>query len=259
MARIPDFVLRAAGVMGRGLVNAWMSTLDYQVAYYDPAVDPAYSGDGKVRLFVFWHEYMQVFLHLRPNCSLAMLLSRHRDADVLEKVAHLSGFDTVRGSTRRGGAEALLGMMKKEARHLHLTITPDGPRGPRRVAAAGSVYLASKLGIPIVPVGVGYDRPWRVPTWDRFAVPRPGTRARLIAGPEIDVPPSLPKDEISRYSLRLERLLNRLSDDAEDWAVRGYRISDSCSIQPGPKNSFLYFAKAKAAETELYDADRSSK
>ena len=60
---------------------------------------------------------------------------------------------------------------------MHLTITPDGPRGPRRHMAPGPIYLASKLGLPLVLMGYAYDRPWRLHSWDRFAIPRPGSRA----------------------------------------------------------------------------------
>ena len=66
--------------------------------------------------------------------------------------------------------------MLRLSRQAHLVITPDGPRGPRRQVQAGMVYLAARTGVPIVPVGIGYDRPWRTKSWDRFAVPRPGVR-----------------------------------------------------------------------------------
>ncbi len=243
-----------------------MSTLDYRTAYYDPSIDPAYEifdkenegvrkdsakGMGKIRLFIFWHEYMQFFIHLRHHCHLAMLLSQHRDADLLEQVAHLTGFDTVRGSSRRGGAEAILRMMKKEGNdHLHLTITPDGPRGPRRKMAPGAIFLASRLQIPIVAIGVGYDRPWRTPTWDRFAIPRPGTRARAIPSGDIHVPPDLSKEGIHHWTDRVERLLNRLTDEAEDWAEKGYSIAGESNLLPGPKNSILYFASPQSALLE---------
>lgn len=250
MKTLPDGILKIAGAAGARLIRGWMSTLDYKAAYYDPGIDPAYPGDGRIRLYVFWHEYMQFFIHLRRHCSLAMLLSRHRDADVLEKLAHATGFETVRGSSRRGGAEALLGMMKKENAHLHLTITPDGPRGPRRKMAPGAVYLASKLGIPIVAIGVGYDRPWRTPTWDRFALPRPGTRARAIPSGDLIVPPNLSKAGIGHYTSRIERLLERLTETAEDWAEKGYSIAGESDILPGPKHSILYFSRAKQADIE---------
>ena len=90
-----------------------------------------------------------------------MLLSRHRDAEILSHAAYHLGFDFVRGSTNRGGVAAIRELLEK-SRHMHLTITPDGPRGPRRKLAPGSIYLASKLGLPLVVMGYGYDRPWRV-------------------------------------------------------------------------------------------------
>ena len=78
-----------------------------------------------------------------------MLLSRHRDAEILSYAAYHLGFDFVRGSTNRGGAAALRQLLAK-SRHMHLTITPDGPRGPRRHMAPGPIFLASKLGLPLV-------------------------------------------------------------------------------------------------------------
>ena len=74
-----------------------------------------------------------------------MLLSRHRDAEILSYAAYHLGFDFVRGSTNRGGVAALRELLAK-SRHMHLTITPDGPRGPRRQLAPGCVYLGLETG-----------------------------------------------------------------------------------------------------------------
>ena len=248
MRKLPNSVLSLSGVACRHMIWSWMGTLDYKAAYYDPVIDPAYPSDGKQRLFIFWHEYMQFFIHMRHHCSLAMLLSRHKDADVLERLAHATGFETVRGSSHRGGAEALMGMMKKGERHLNLTITPDGPRGPRRKMASGAVFLASKLQIPIVAIGIGYDRPWRIPTWDQFAVPRPWTRARAIPSPDIAIPPSLGKSGVEHFTKRIEAILTRLTNDAEDWARKGYSISGEANVLPGPKRGMDYFARGKYPE-----------
>lgn len=241
-------LIRATGLIASMGVHALASTLDYRVAYYDPTIDPAYLNDGKRRIYIFWHEYIQFFVYLRKHCHLAMLLSKHSDADVLEELAHLLGFDCVRGSTNRGGLQALREMMRKEQNeHFHLTITPDGPRGPRRVLAPGCVYLASKLQIPIVAMGVGYERPWRFNSWDKFALPKPGSRARCIPSSDIIIPPNLDKEGIEYYRKKIEAVLNSLSDEAEDWALSGDSYSNESSVLPGPQYSCLYHSKPKQA------------
>lgn len=242
-------LIRVCGFATKHAVNGWMKTLDYKTAYYDPNVDPAYENDGKIRLFIFWHEYISFFIYQRRNCRLSMLLSRHGDADVLERLAHSTGFGTVRGSTQRGGAAALLEMVRRGKEHSQLTMTPDGPRGPRRRMAPGAVYLASKLGIPIVAMGVGFDRPYRLPTWDRFALPRFGSRARVIMSGDINVPPQLSRAGIEHYCGRIETLMNGLTGEAERWAEKGYTVSGQSDMMPGPRHGLLYFALPKKIET----------
>jgi len=211
-----------AGLFMSAAVRRWMGTMEYKVAYYDPTVDPANPACHGQKIYIFWHEYILAPLYLRGNCNLAMLLSRHRDAEILARVAYHMGFDCVRGSTYKGGAAALRELLT-DCRQLNLAITPDGPRGPRRTLAPGCVFLASKLGLPLVLAGLGYDRPWRAKSWDRFAVPRPGSRVRGIMSPQITIPPNLDRNGIELYRGKVERLLNRLTLEAEAWAELGTR------------------------------------
>jgi len=237
-------LIRAAGFLLSGTVPLWMSSLDYKVAYYDPVIDPAYANDGKRRIYIFWHEYILSLIYLRKHCNLAMLLSRHGDADILEQIAGMLGFSTVRGSTNRGGVQALREMLEK-GRRLHLTITPDGPRGPRRVLAPGAVYLASKLQIPLVALGVGYDRPYRFNSWDRFAIPRYGSRIRYVVSGDIHIPPDLSRDHLERYRQHVERLLNHLTWEAEDWAASRDSVAGESDVLPGPKYSLFYYTRPR--------------
>lgn len=221
--------MRGAGLFAATGIRAWMSTLEYQALFYDPAVDPIH-GIGGQRIYVFWHEYILIPLYMRGHCNLTMLLSKHRDADILYRVAHHMGFECVRGSTHGGAAEALLELSRR-GQHMHLAITPDGPRGPRRKLAQGPIYLASKLGLPIVPFGMGLDRPWRAKSWDRFAVPRPGSRARAVVGPEIYIPPGLSRPELEERRVGVETLLTQLCVEAEDWAATGDRREGAVSVK----------------------------
>jgi lysophospholipid acyltransferase (LPLAT)-like uncharacterized protein len=221
--------MRAAGLGAASGIRAWMNTLDYKGLFYDQSVDAIYPSPSP-RIYVFWHEYILLPLAIRGNCNLTMLLSKHRDADVLFRLAHHMGFECVRGSTY-GGATAALMELSRLGKHMHMTITPDGPRGPRRQLAQGPVFLASRLGLPIVPMGLAYDRPWRLKSWDRFAVPRPFSRARGIVGPEIFLPPDLDRDALELRRQAVERLLNDLTTEAEAWAESGQRRVGEVSIQ----------------------------
>jgi lysophospholipid acyltransferase (LPLAT)-like uncharacterized protein len=210
----------AAALGAAALIPAWMGTLDYRAEFGDPTVDPVHPAYRGSKIYVFWHEGILLPLHLRGHSNISMLLSRHWDANVLDRVARMMGFGTVRGSTFHGGSTALRELADR-ARGGNLTITPDGPRGPRRRLAPGCIFLAGTLGIPVVAMGLGYDRPWRMGTWDRFAVPRPWSHARAVVSRAIHVPPGLDRDGIEHHRAGVERILVRLSDDAEAWAMAG--------------------------------------
>ncbi|MEM9351651.1 MAG: lysophospholipid acyltransferase family protein [Planctomycetota bacterium] len=214
-----NMLLSAAGLTASVSVRSWMKTLRYRIAYHDPALDPK-TGCDQPRMYVFWHEYILLPLYLRGNCDLTMLLSQHRDADVLARVAKQMGFDSVRGSTYRGSVTALRSMARAGS-NRHLTITPDGPRGPRRKLAVGPIYLAAKLGMPIVPLGFGYRRPWRFRSWDRFALPRLFSQARAVVGPAVSIDAKLDRTELEQTRQSLERLLNQVTSQAEGWAEIG--------------------------------------
>jgi len=227
------FTIGAWSLVTTAAIRQWMGTLDHQVDFSDPEVDPVHPAFRGAKIYVFWHENILMPLFLRGHSNISMLLSRHADANILDRVARMMGFGVVRGSTFRGGSAALRELAARAAVGS-LTITPDGPRGPRRRLAAGCVFLASTLGIPIVAMGLGYDRPWRASTWDRFAIPRPFSRARGIISRAIAIPPDLDRDGLERHRAGVERLLNHLSDAAEAWATAGTRRPGQRPVRKEP-------------------------
>jgi lysophospholipid acyltransferase (LPLAT)-like uncharacterized protein len=227
------FLNNLGGLFFSAAVRHWMGSLDYKCAYYDESIDPVKPSYAGQKIYIFWHEYILFPLYLRGNCNLTMLLSRHRDTDVLSRTAYHMGFEFVRGSTSRGGMAALRELVRR-SENMNLTITPDGPRGPRRRLAQGPIYLASKLGLPIVAMGFGYDRPWRMKTWDKHAVPRPFSRARAVVSPEIHVPAELDRAGLEHYRLQVEQLMNRLTLEAEAWAESGTRKAGEVPLRREP-------------------------
>jgi lysophospholipid acyltransferase (LPLAT)-like uncharacterized protein len=227
------FAIGAWSLVATACIRQWMGTLDYRVDFGEPAVDPVHPDYRGAKIYVFWHENILLPLSIRGHSNISMLLSRHWDANLLDRVARMMGFGVVRGSTFNGGSVALR-MLADRARRENLTITPDGPRGPRRRLAAGCVFLSSTLGIPVVAMGMGYERPWRLRTWDRFAIPKPWSRARGVVSRAISIPPDLDRDGIEWHRAALEQLLVRLSEDAEAWATSGERRNGEVRIRKEP-------------------------
>lgn len=235
--RVPQVLWRGSALGIISTLNLWMSTLSMRVVRQDPTADPGDPNFEGPVIFVFWHEYIPFPVFVRPNCNLAMLLSQHQDAEVLSHIARFAGLDTVRGSTSRGGASALRELIDR-GQVKNLAITPDGPRGPRRKLAQGCIYLSSRLQIPIVPLGIGYDRPWRnQKAWDKFALPRPFTRCRALLGPKIQIPKERTRRQLEADRQWVEEQLNELTTMAEQWAEGAYDMADSEPLFPRTRNS----------------------
>ncbi len=218
-------------------LNGWMSTLNYRTYRYEREADPADELFAGPCIYVFWHEYIPFPVFTRPHCRLSILLSQHQDAEILEHVARFAGLDAVRGSSSRGGTTALRELIHR-GKGMSLAITPDGPRGPRRKLAQGCIYVSSRLQIPIVPLGIGYDAPWRNhSSWDKFAIPRPFSRCRAILGPRIQIPAETDRDSIESHRQYIESQLNCLTTLAEQWAERKISIPNDTPLYRSPPRS----------------------
>ncbi|HTE47142.1 MAG TPA: DUF374 domain-containing protein, partial [Gemmatimonadaceae bacterium] len=95
------------------------------------------------------------------------------------RIATSLGYRTVRGSTSRGAARALLGLARVINEGADLAITPDGPRGPAKSYAPGALVIAQRTNAPIIAVAVAATSAWRLGTWDRFLIPRPFARVEI--------------------------------------------------------------------------------
>lgn len=174
-------------------------------------------------ILIMWHESIFLPIGLGFQSPVALLVSQHRDANWLTMAAAGMGFDVVRGSTTRGGGAALRKLKELSQTHS-MVITPDGPTGPRRTMNMGALYLASLLQMPLIPVGVGLRNPWRLNTWDQFAVPKLGHRARIIFGAPIELPRRCQRDTLEAYSEAIGQDLNHLNDVAQTWADATYEF-----------------------------------
>jgi lysophospholipid acyltransferase (LPLAT)-like uncharacterized protein len=117
---------------------------------------------GLPTMIALWHGQMLPLLPHHRGQGVAVLVSEHRDGEIITRVLRAFGFETVRGSTSRGGARALLEMSRVLRAGREVAVTPDGPRGPRHAFAPGALVAAQRAGAAVVGVAAHVDRAWRL-------------------------------------------------------------------------------------------------
>jgi lysophospholipid acyltransferase (LPLAT)-like uncharacterized protein len=172
-------------------------------------------------IFCIWHNRLATCVkvldvHRRPHNSgagMAALVSASKDGALLSRTLEWFLIQPVRGSSSRRGAQALLELTTWAERGHDLTITPDGPRGPRYQIQDGITSLAQLTGLPIVPVALNLNWKISLKSWDRFQIPLPFARCEVCVGKTFRVPADA--DDAAREALRrqLEAELRDLTRD----------------------------------------------
>jgi len=177
-----------------------------------------YSKDDANRyLFAFWHARLLMVPRLSRGGAWHgyMLISSHRDGGFIADTIHLLGIETVRGSSTRGGARAMLKMVRAvKDENRHLGITPDGPKGPCEQIKPGTIQLAMKTGLPVVPVCYATKRHWRINSWDRFYIPQPFTRGVFVIGDPIKISEN---DDMNEALQCVQQAMNETQQKADSY------------------------------------------
>lgn len=175
-----------------------------------------YAREGTRYIHVFWHAHLLMMVYSYVGPRLVFMISQHRDGELIARTVERFGYAPARGSSTRGAVPALREMLREIERGSDIGFTPDGPRGPSRVVQAGTIAAAQITGAPVVPVAIGVTRAWRLRTWDRFVVPKPGARALLAYGEPMSFSREEPIEDGCR---RLESAMRALEDFAERHAA----------------------------------------
>ena len=163
--------------VGTWLLRALASTWRFRIA--NEASYRALHANGQPFIFAFWHGQLLPLLWLHRGQGVAIVISSHRDGELVAGVAERLGKRTIRGSSTRGAARALLGLVRELESGGEVAVTPDGPRGPARRFASGALVAAQRAGAPIIGIGVSAPRAWHLRSWDRFMIPKPFSRVNV--------------------------------------------------------------------------------
>lgn len=168
-------------------------------------------------IYAFWHQRQVLFTWTHRGDPADTLVSRSKDGELIARTMELCRMGAKRGSSSRGGAAAARELMESAAAGRDLAITPDGPKGPARVVKPGVIFLAQKLGIPILPLTCAVTRKVEFRSWDRFQLPLPFGRAVLVYGEPIFVAPA---DDAAAKAAELKAALDAITERAENEAAQ---------------------------------------
>ena len=173
---------------------------------------------GQPFLLAFWHGrgvmVAQAYWRVGGR-RIKILISEHRDGELIAVTMAHWGYGAVRGSTKRGAVKGARGMLRAARAGYDLAISPDGPRGPREVLQEGVVDLARMSGLPIVPVT--YSARWakRFASWDGFLLPLPGARVVVLWGEPVWIPRDADADTLIASQRALEATMIGLRQRAD--------------------------------------------
>lgn len=167
------------------------------------------------KIYAGWHGKSLVAALFFRKKGVWTIISNSNDGEMQNWIFKRFGFNTVRGSSGRGGARVLIECVRILRQNIEMAFTPDGPRGPSEIVQEGITIMALKSGAVMVPVGVAASRCWRVKTWDRYMIPKPFSRAIMVFGAPIVVPENATSAELESYRTELETKLNEMEREAE--------------------------------------------
>lgn len=200
--RIGLVLVAAIGPFALGrLARTWKLTVHGQ-ENLDAAL-----GEARGHFMALWHGRMLLGLPHHESRAWHVLVSPSADGDISQRLLEGFRYRVIRGSSSRGGARALREMLAVLGQGTGLVITPDGPRGPRHSMNPGLAWMARATGYPIVPIGFGVDRAWRMKSWDRFNVPKIGARIAMVYGEPVRVPRDVDAEGLALATERIRASL----------------------------------------------------
>lgn len=171
-------------------------------------------------IYSFWHRSVFPAAWMWRKLGIAVMVSRSFDGEYIARIIEKFGFVAVRGSSSRGGSEALRGMKNELEKGTTVAFTIDGPRGPKYVAKPGPVLLSRSSGRPMAAFYVALSDAWVLRTWDEFMIPKPFSKALVRVSPKMYVPTQVDETQVRDFHDLLQQALERVTKFAEENVAR---------------------------------------
>jgi lysophospholipid acyltransferase (LPLAT)-like uncharacterized protein len=172
---------------------------------------------GALPIYCFWHDRIFLTTYWWRRRRIVVMTSRSFDGEYIARFIQRFGYGAARGSSTRGGVGAVVEMARLMRAGCTTAFTIDGPKGPPYVAKMGAVLLAKKSGHPVLPVTMALRRYWTLPSWDKFQIPKPFTRAKVFVAEAIYVPKDADEEMLNAKRDELQHTLDDLARRGDEW------------------------------------------
>lgn len=201
------------------LLHAIITALRFtmRVTYIGDRVMPSFAERGEGFIGMFWHGRMLMLPFIYPGKRLNILISSHRDGEIIANVMNRFGFELVRGSSSKGGTAALREMVHLLKHGSDVGITPDGPKGPAEVVKGGVAQIARLSGKAVIPMAFSSSMKLRLRSWDRFFLPLPFSRLVFVVGDPLYCSR---EEDMEDFRIRVEKALNDVTSRADTFFDR---------------------------------------
>ncbi len=173
------------------------------------------ASDSGIIFAVFHGSHFPVLWAYRHK-GVKVIASESADGEILARTMRSLGYGTVRGSSSHGGSQALTDLARLVQGGADVSLAVDGPRGPRHEVKPGIILLGKITGAPVVPVAGVLSRYWQFNSWDKYRLPKPGSRALVVAGEPVFVPEQADHEMVEQCRLRLENGLKQMEQLAQE-------------------------------------------
>lgn len=206
---------RAICSLGVAVLKVLFKTTRIEIDLGDPIHDPYKPSRDKECIFSVWHDLLLFPLFIKRPRSIVAVVGRHRDGDYVSNILKSLKLKAIRGSSSRGGTEAVLQAVEEVKDHS-LVVTPDGPRGPRRKMKQGCVFIAAQTGIPVVATAFSVTRAWRpMGSWTDLVIPKPFSKIYAVTSKPFYITKNASREEISAVTDLIQTEMERLNLIAE--------------------------------------------
>lgn len=204
-----------------GIMYILLTYYTSRVTFSNESKIDSLSKNNENFIYAFWHDQLLMCPFTWKNdLDILVLISKHKDGDIISRVISYLGFKTIRGSTNnpekiknKGGFIAAKKILSSLKKNICVGIAPDGPRGPRHEVAEGIINIARMSNKKIIPVALGFKSKWTLNTWDKFIVPKFFSSMKVSWGEPIEIQ----EEDNVKYQILLKKELDTLTESVNSF------------------------------------------